>query len=99
MGGWNVNIPTERSLQFVYLVVGQTLVGIVALGLLDSLDLESYFVLGFSIALFNAALTTPRTVRLSWRRRLHAVLFVLSVLFVYVVSLRIARFVPENVPL
>jgi hypothetical protein len=99
MGGDIVNIPTERPVQFVYLVVGQILVGIVALSLLDSLDLEQWFVLALSIALVNAALTTPRTVRLRWRRRLHAVLFVLLIVFVYVAARRISEFVPENVPL
>ena len=86
-----------RRRQFVYGVVAWMLGATVFLTLLESLELELFFVLSLIGLLVVVELTAPFNVTPRWRRRLVPVIVVGLAGFGYIVVRRIIEILPEGV--
>lgn len=86
-----------RRRRFVYGVVAWMLGATVVLTLLESLELELFFVLSLIGLLVVVELTAPFNVTPRWRRRLVPVIVVGLAGFGYIVVRRILEILPEGV--
>ncbi|MDB9249352.1 hypothetical protein PN419_10135 [Halorubrum ezzemoulense] len=86
-----------RRRRFVYGVVAWMLGATVFLTLLESLELELFFVLSLIGLLVVVELTAPFNVTPRWRRRLIPVIVVGLTGFGYIVVRRILEILPEGV--
>lgn len=86
-----------RRRRFVYGVVAWMLAAVVVLTLLESLELELFFVLSLIGLLVVVELTAPFNVTPSWRRRLIPIIGVGLTGFGYIVIRRILEILPEGV--
>ncbi|MEZ3163921.1 hypothetical protein ABNG03_03330 [Halorubrum sp. RMP-47] len=86
-----------RRRRFIYGVVAWMLGATVILTLLDSLELELFFVLSLIGLLVVVELTAPFNVTPRWRRRLIPVVLAGLAGFGYIVVRRILEILPEGV--
>ncbi|KTG11073.1 hypothetical protein [Haloferax profundi] len=88
---------TSRRHRFVHAQVGVMLVAALILSLLDSLELELFFVISLIGFLINVELTAPVHVTPQWRRRLLWVILLGLIAFGYIVVQRILEILPPGV--
>jgi hypothetical protein len=90
-------MPIGRRRRFIYGVVAWMLGAIIALTLLESLELELFFVLSLIGLLVVVELTAPFNVTPRWRRRLIPIMLIGLAGFSYIVIRRILEILPEGI--
>jgi hypothetical protein len=90
-------VATARRDAFVRGVLAWTLVGLLALTLLDAFSYELFFVVSLIGFLVVTELTAPFQVTPTWRRRLRWVTVAGVAVFGYIVVRRILEILPSGV--
>lgn len=86
-----------RRQRFLYGVVAWMLATIIVLTLLETLELELFFVVSLIGLLVVVELTAPFNVTPQWRRRLLPVILLGLAGFSYIVIRRILEILPEGI--
>lgn len=90
-------MATRRRIRFIHAQIVWMLVVIVSLALLESMELELFFVLSLIGFLIVVELTAPITVTPRWRRRLPWLIAIGLIVFAWIVIRRILEILPPGV--
>lgn len=90
-------MPTQRRQRFFHAQIAWMLAVLIILALLESLELELFFVLSLIGLLVVIELTAPIAVTPTWRRRLPWIIGVGLVIFGVIVIRRILEILPPGV--
>jgi hypothetical protein len=85
---------SPRPYSFIRYFVAWMLLSLIALTLLDSIELELFFVVSLIGFLVVTELMTPINIRPEWHRRLRWVIALGLVVFGYIVTRRILEILP-----